>query len=71
MSCRRWLKRLSHTPLKGTLGDLDRIVGWLRVVGYVNCTPGFAHVFQVVNGFSDLIVDLWGDVGRHARAAPA
>ncbi|HEU0248639.1 MAG TPA: RidA family protein [Gaiellaceae bacterium] len=56
--------------LKETLGDLDRITGWLRAVGYVNCTPGFPHTFRVVNGFSDLIVELWGDAGRHTRAAP-
>ena len=56
--------------LKETLGDLDRVAGWLRVVGYVNCTPGFPHTFLVVNGFSDLIVELWGDAGKHARAAP-
>jgi enamine deaminase RidA (YjgF/YER057c/UK114 family) len=56
--------------LKERLGDLDRVVGWLRVVGYVNCTPGFPHTFHVVNGFSDLILELWGEPGRHARAAP-
>jgi hypothetical protein len=46
--------------LKETLGDLDRIAGWLRAVGYVNCTPGFPDTFLVVNGFSDLIVEIWG-----------
>jgi enamine deaminase RidA (YjgF/YER057c/UK114 family) len=56
--------------LEATLGDLDRIAGWVRAVGYVNCTPGFPHTFLVVNGFSDLILELWGEVGRHARAAP-
>lgn len=56
--------------LKEALGDLDRISGWLRAVGYVNCTSGFPHTFSVVNGFSELIVELWGDAGRHARAAP-
>jgi enamine deaminase RidA (YjgF/YER057c/UK114 family) len=56
--------------LKETLGDLDRVTGWLRVVGYVNCTAGFPHTFVVVNGFSDLIFELWGEAGRHARAAP-
>jgi enamine deaminase RidA (YjgF/YER057c/UK114 family) len=55
---------------KETLGDLDRIAGWVRVVGYVNCTPGFPHTFLVVNGFSELILELWGEAGRHARAAP-
>jgi enamine deaminase RidA (YjgF/YER057c/UK114 family) len=52
------------------LGDLDRIAGWVRAVGYVNCTPGFPHTFRVVNGFSDLILQLWDEAGRHARAAP-
>jgi enamine deaminase RidA (YjgF/YER057c/UK114 family) len=56
--------------LKQTLRDLDRVAGWLRVVGYVNCTPDFAETFLVVNGFSDLILELWGEPGRHARAAP-
>jgi enamine deaminase RidA (YjgF/YER057c/UK114 family) len=56
--------------LKERLGELDRVVGWLHAVGYVNCTPGFPHTFQVVNGFSDLILELWGEPGRHARAAP-
>jgi enamine deaminase RidA (YjgF/YER057c/UK114 family) len=55
---------------KETLGELDRIAGWIRAIGYVNCTPGFPHTFQVVNGFSDLILELWGEAGRHARAAP-
>jgi enamine deaminase RidA (YjgF/YER057c/UK114 family) len=55
---------------KQVLSDLDAIAGWVRAVGYVNCTPGFAHTFHVVNGFSDLILELWGDAGKHARAAP-
>ena len=56
--------------LKAELRDLDEVAGWLRAVGYVNCVPGFPDTFRVVNGFSDLIVELWGDAGRHARAAP-
>jgi enamine deaminase RidA (YjgF/YER057c/UK114 family) len=56
--------------LKEALGDLDRIAAWVRAVGYVNCIPGFPHTFRVVNGFSELILDLWGEAGRHARAAP-
>jgi enamine deaminase RidA (YjgF/YER057c/UK114 family) len=55
---------------KQTLGDLDRIVGWVRAVGYVNCAAGFPHTFVVVNGFSSLILELWGEAGRHARSAP-
>jgi enamine deaminase RidA (YjgF/YER057c/UK114 family) len=56
--------------LKRELGDLDRVTQWLRAVGYVHCVPGFAQNAAVVNGFSDLIVELWGDAGRHARSAP-
>jgi enamine deaminase RidA (YjgF/YER057c/UK114 family) len=56
--------------LKEALGDLDRVTGWVRAVGYVNCVPGFTQTFLVVNGFSDLILELWGEPGRHARAAP-
>lgn len=56
--------------LKRELGDLDRVTRWLRAVGYVHCAPGFGRNAQVVNGFSDLITELWGDAGRHARSAP-
>jgi enamine deaminase RidA (YjgF/YER057c/UK114 family) len=56
--------------LKRELGELDRVTRWLRAVGYVHCAPGFAQNAAVVNGFSDLIVELWGQAGRHARSAP-
>lgn len=56
--------------LKRELGDLDRITQWLRAVGYVHCAPGFDQNAAVVNGFSDLIVELWGEAGRHARSSP-
>ena len=56
--------------LKQTLGDLDRVTRWLRAVGYVHSAPGFHDNAKVVNGFSDLIVEVWGDAGRHARSAP-
>jgi len=56
--------------LKHEFGDLDRITRWLRVVGYVNCVPGFTSTPAVINGFSDLIVSLWGENGNHARSAP-
>ncbi len=42
--------------------------GWLKVLGFVNAAPGFSGRL-VMNGFSDLIVELWGDAGRHARSA--
>ena len=56
--------------LEQELGDLDRVTQWIRAVGYVHCTPGFGQNAAVMNGFSDLIVDLWGDPGRHARSSP-
>ena len=56
--------------LRRELVDLDRVTQWLRAVGYVHCAPGFAQNAAVVNGFSDLVVELWGDAGRHARSAP-
>jgi enamine deaminase RidA (YjgF/YER057c/UK114 family) len=52
------------------LGDLDRVTAWLRVVGYVQTAPGFSDNAKVVNGFSDLVAELWGEAGRHARSAP-
>lgn len=56
--------------LKRELGDLDRIVAWLRVFGMVNVAPGFNQPPAVINGFSDLILELYGEeAGRHARSA--
>ena len=56
--------------LKHTLGELDRVSRWLRAVGYVQTAPGFHDNAKVLNGFSDLIVEVWGDAGCHARSAP-
>jgi len=56
--------------LKRALGDLDRVVAWLRVFGMVNSAPGFDRQPNVVNGFSDLILELYGpEAGDHARSA--
>jgi enamine deaminase RidA (YjgF/YER057c/UK114 family) len=55
--------------LKAELGDLDRRSGWLKVLGFVNAAPGFNSTPLVLNGFSDVILELWGDAGRHARSA--
>jgi hypothetical protein len=56
--------------LKRELGDLDRITAWLMVYGMVNADSGYPQTTNAINGFSDLIVDLYGDeVGRHARIA--
>ena len=56
--------------LKRELGDLNRVTRWLRAVGYVHCAPGFDENAAVTNGFSDLVVELWGEAGRHARSSP-
>lgn len=56
--------------LQRELGDLDRIVAWTRVFGMVNSAPGFNRHPVVINGFSDLILEVFGaDVGAHARSA--
>ena len=56
--------------LKRELGDLDRIRAWLRVFGMVQTAPGFQQTPAVINGCSDLLLDLFGlEVGAHARSA--
>ena len=56
--------------LQRELGDLDRIVAWTRVFGMVNSAPGFNRQPAVINGFSDLILDVFGpQAGAHARSA--
>jgi enamine deaminase RidA (YjgF/YER057c/UK114 family) len=55
--------------LKRELGSLNEIVEVLTVNGYVNAVAGFAHSPAVINGASDLLVEVFGDAGRHVRAA--
>ena len=55
--------------LERELGDLDRVTGWVKALGLVNCAPGFTGTPGVINGFSDLVIDVWGEAGRHARSA--
>ncbi len=56
--------------LKRAIGDLDRVTAWLKVHGMVNSAPGFNRQPAVINGFSDLIIELYGvEVGQHARSA--
>lgn len=56
--------------LKRELGSLDRIAGWCRVHGMINCAPRFSNTPAVLNGFTDLILEVFGpQVGAHARTA--
>ncbi len=56
--------------LERALGDLDRIAAWGRVFGMVNSAPGFTKQPAVINGFSDLILELFGpEMGAHSRSA--
>jgi enamine deaminase RidA (YjgF/YER057c/UK114 family) len=56
--------------LKRALGDLDRIAAWSRVFGMVNSAPSFNKQPSVINGFSDLILEVFGpEVGAHSRSA--
>ncbi|HMM41435.1 MAG TPA: RidA family protein, partial [Thermomicrobiales bacterium] len=49
---------------------LDRVTAWLKVLGMVNVAPNFNQTPAVINGFSDLILELWGEeAGQHARSA--
>jgi enamine deaminase RidA (YjgF/YER057c/UK114 family) len=56
--------------LKQELGTLDRVAQWVRILGMVNSAPGFGQQPAVINGFTDLIVEVWGaQAGSHARSA--
>lgn len=56
--------------IKDQIGELTQIVGWLRVFGMVASAPGYTEQHLVLNGFSDLLVEVFGqEVGRHARSA--
>jgi enamine deaminase RidA (YjgF/YER057c/UK114 family) len=55
--------------IKGVIGDLDRIKQIVRVVGYVASVPTFTQQPAVVNGASELLLEIFGDSGKHARSA--
>jgi enamine deaminase RidA (YjgF/YER057c/UK114 family) len=55
--------------LKGALGSLDRVDRVVKLGGFVNSTPDFTDQPKVVNGASDLMLEVFGDAGKHARAA--
>jgi enamine deaminase RidA (YjgF/YER057c/UK114 family) len=55
--------------LQAELGTLDRVERIVKVFGMVNCAPGFDQIPTVIDGCSDLLVEVFGDRGRHARSA--
>ena len=55
--------------LKSEIGDLDKVHRIVKILGMVNCTPDFVDQPRVINGASDLLVEIFGDKGRHARSA--
>jgi len=55
--------------MKAELGDLDRVTRIVKVMGMVNAMPEFGHQPEVINGCSDLFVEVFGDRGKHARSA--
>ena len=61
----------SLAAIKGALGRLDRVKEFIHLGGYVNAVAGFGESPQVINGASDLFVKLYGEPGKHARAAIA
>ena len=54
--------------LKSALGDLDKVVRVVRLGGFINSAPGFTDGPKVMNGASDLMVEVFGEKGRHARS---
>lgn len=60
------LNVIAHAK-KALNGNLDRVVKVAKIKGYVNTTPDFIEVAEVVNGASELFVDVFGEAGRHAR----
>ena len=55
--------------IKASIGDLDKVKRVVKLLCMVNCTPEFGDQPRVANGASDLLVELYGDQGRHARSA--
>lgn len=55
--------------LKAEIGNLDRVKRIVKVLGMVNCAPDFGNQPEVINGFSDTMVEVFGEKGKHARAA--
>lgn len=55
--------------LRGNIGSLDRVTRVVRVLGLINCAPGYNTPSLVMHGFSDVMVDVFGEIGRHTRSS--
>ena len=55
--------------IKGVIGDLDKIKQVVRVVGYVSSNPGFTKQPLIINGASEILLEIFGESGKHARSA--
>ena len=66
----RWCALNLLSRMKAELGDLDRVGRVVKVVGFINSAPTFEGQAAVLDGASDLFVELFGEAGRHARSAP-
>ncbi|MCA9057367.1 MAG: RidA family protein [Planctomycetaceae bacterium] len=69
MAAARTVALVMLATIKAQLGSLDRVKRVVKVLGMVNCTPDFQHHPQVMNGFSNTMVEVFGEAGRAARSA--
>ena len=60
---------VSLAVLRAEIGSLDRVVRGVKITGWVNSAPGFTRQPWVINGASDLLVEIFGEAGRHARSS--
>lgn len=65
----RWTMLALLANLQVEIGDLERVIRVVKLLGMVNCTPDFTRQPEVINGASDLLVEIFGERGRHARSA--
>ena len=65
----RWCALNLLARMKAELGDLDKVTHVVKILGMVQSTPDFNQYAQVVNGCSDLLVELYGENGKHARSS--
>lgn len=68
VACRQSMINLL-TVIKHELGDLSKVKRIVKILGMVNCTPNFTEQPKVMNGASDLLIEVFGEKGKHARSA--